>query len=47
MQNPAPKNLRRIRSDELLKGDREIIIIHDDKEYRLRLTSLGKLILTR
>ncbi len=38
--------LRKVRSDELLRGTREIIIEHDGREYRLRVTQNGKLILT-
>ncbi len=39
--------LRRVSSDELLGGAREIEITHGDALYRLRLTALGKLILTK
>ncbi|MGB0722694.1 MAG: hemin uptake protein HemP [Gammaproteobacteria bacterium] len=38
---------RRIRSEELLRGAREILIEHKDGEYRLRETRNGKLILTK
>ncbi len=34
-------------SDELLAGRAEISILHGDSVYRLRLTALGKLILTK
>ena len=34
-------------SDQLLAGRNEISITHGDSTYRLRLTSLGKLILTK
>jgi len=34
-------------SGALLKGQREILIRHDDKLYRLRHTSNDKLILTK
>jgi hemin uptake protein HemP len=37
----------RIRVDELLSGAREAILIHRGQEYRLRITSSGKLILTK
>jgi hemin uptake protein HemP len=40
---PAP---RRIRSDQLLEGGNELVIEHQGREYRLRLTQNGKLILT-
>ncbi len=50
-QNPAPNqkttNIRRISTSDLMAGAREIILDHDGKEYRLRITALGKLILTR
>jgi hemin uptake protein HemP len=39
--------LRRVHSDELLAGSQEIEIIHRNQCYRLRITSLGKLILTK
>jgi hemin uptake protein HemP len=38
---------RRLSSAELLGSAREIEISHGDALYRLRLTSLGKLILTK
>ncbi len=38
---------RRVRSQDLLAGSREIEIIHGSQCYRLRLTALGKLILTK
>ncbi|MFG6447021.1 hemin uptake protein HemP [Roseateles sp. BYS180W] len=41
----APK--RRLSSETLLGGEREIEIEHSGALYRLRLTSLGKLILTK
>ena len=31
----------------LLRGGREVILLHGAEEYRLRLTSNGKLILTK
>jgi len=37
----------RIASDQLMKGQREIIIQHGREEYRLRVTATGKLILTK
>lgn len=37
----------RYRVDELLKGGREAILVHRGQEYRLRITSSGKLILTK
>lgn len=38
---------RRYRSGELFAGAREIVIEHVGEEYRLRITQLGKLILTK
>lgn len=37
----------RVTSDELLAGQKEIIIEHGGEEYRLRKTKQGKLILTK
>jgi hemin uptake protein HemP len=37
---------RRIDVRELLGVRREVLIVHGGREYRLRLTSSGKLILT-
>lgn len=39
--------VRRVTSDELLAGRRELVIEHSGEEYRLRVTSKGKLILTK
>ena len=36
-----------VTSDAILQGQSEVIIIHDDMEYRLRRTSQNKLILTK
>lgn len=38
---------RQITSLELLKNDKELIIVHKDQLYRLRETRNGKLILTK
>lgn len=49
-KSPPPadaRGLKRISTSELMSGQREIIIVHEDREYRLRITQLGKLILTR
>ena len=40
---PSP----RIAIETLLAGGREAILLHGQTEYRLRLTSNGKLILTK
>jgi hemin uptake protein HemP len=42
--DPAPA---RIPSTELLRGARELLILHQGETYRLRLTSNDKLILTK
>ena len=36
----------RVTSRELLENRNELIIVHDGREYRLRITQNGKLILT-
>lgn len=46
-QGRPPTGLRRLASEALLAGDTEIEIEHGAAIYRLRLTSLGKLILTK
>ncbi len=43
----APTGRQRLKSIELLGKAREIIIEHGSDEYRLRLTSQNKLILTK
>jgi hemin uptake protein HemP len=43
---PSP-SVPRIPIVELLGGGREAVLVHDGAEYRLRLTSNGKLILTK
>ncbi len=40
-------DLPRLRSADLLSGGREAIIEHGKEQYRLRLTSNDKLILTK
>jgi hemin uptake protein HemP len=44
---PTPAPRRVLRSDELLGSHKEIEILHGSQCYRLRVTSLGKLILTK
>jgi hemin uptake protein HemP len=46
-QANAPEPVHRISSDELLAGALEVQIEHRGSLYRLRQTSLGKLILTK
>ncbi|UTW55671.1 hemin uptake protein HemP [Kordiimonas sp. SCSIO 12610] len=36
-----------VSSDTILQGQTEVIIMHEDVEYRLRRTSQNKLILTK
>lgn len=43
----APTKPRRVRIEDLLGGGREVIIEHRNEEYRLRMTSNSKLILTK
>jgi len=38
--------LRRIALRELLGAAREVVIVHNGREYRLRITRQGRLILT-
>lgn len=42
-----PDRAHRIHSHELFGGATEILIHHDAADYRLRITSNGKLILTK
>jgi hemin uptake protein HemP len=47
-REPArPTAPRRLASENMLAGNTEIEIEHGDAVYRLRVTSLGKLILTK
>lgn len=39
-------NAERIASQELLAPGKELVIVHNQREYKLRITSNGKLILT-
>ena len=41
------QSVPRIDASTLLASGREIILVHKDTEYRLRLTSNDKLILTK
>jgi hemin uptake protein HemP len=42
---PEPA-VRRVPASDLMAGQRELLIVHAGREYRLRLTSKGRLILT-
>jgi hemin uptake protein HemP len=44
---PSVSPVRRISSQRLLAGERELVIQHLGSEYHLRLTRNGKLILTK
>ena len=37
---------RRVTSEELFGPSKQLVIVHNGREYRLRLTQNGKLILT-
>ena len=43
-QKPVPSD--RVSSEALLRQRKELVIVHNGREYRLRLTQNGKLILT-
>jgi hemin uptake protein HemP len=57
MQNPsqpgetrfyAPRPPRqRVSTTDLMRGGRELILLHEGEEYILRITKTGKLILTK
>lgn len=50
LHHPAPArelvSTQRIESRDLLGAGNELVILHNGREYRLRLTQNGKLILT-
>jgi hemin uptake protein HemP len=41
-----PQEPQRVTSEALLGPRRELVIVHNGREYKLRLTQNGKLILT-
>jgi hemin uptake protein HemP len=43
---PDPRSPLRVTSRELMQDRTELVIVHDGREYRLRVTQNGKLILT-
>jgi hemin uptake protein HemP len=50
LKSPIPEGVaetRRVSSQSLLKGERELVIQHQGNEYHLRLTRNDKLILTK
>ena len=42
----APRPQARVTSESLLGSRKELVIVHNGREYHLRLTQNGKLILT-
>jgi len=43
----APSRAPTIPSHELFRGTQEVVIVHRQEQYRLRITRQGKLILTK
>ena len=43
---PLPQEPKKVSSETLLGKKKELVIVHNGREYRLRLTQNGKLILT-
>ena len=43
---PVRSSPQKVKSEMLLGPGRELVIVHNGREYRLRLTQNGKLILT-
>ncbi len=46
LSSAATSTPNKVRSEALLGPNRELVITHNGREYRLRLTQNGKLILT-
>lgn len=46
-RGPDSQTVARINVCDLLHGNQEVVLIYKDAEYRLRLTSNKKLILTK
>jgi hemin uptake protein HemP len=46
LARPAAPTPKRVSSKDLLPPAGELVILHNGREYRLRLTQNGKLILT-
>lgn len=44
--SPSPQEPKKVSSELLLGTKKELVIVHNAREYRLRLTQNGKLILT-
>jgi len=47
VENNDDATLKHIDSKILMEGKKEIIIVHFGEDYRLRVTSQGKLMLTK
>jgi hemin uptake protein HemP len=43
---PRPPR-QRVNTIDLMRGSRELVLLHDGAEYILRITKTGKLILTK
>ncbi len=43
----SDKNRRRLHSKDIFLGNREVVIEHNDDDYRLIITKSGKLILNK
>jgi hemin uptake protein HemP len=46
VSSPIEPTPAKVQSDVLLGARRELVIMHNGREYRLRITQNGKLILT-
>ena len=42
-----PAEPRRVLAADLFQGARQLIIVHNNEEYHLRITRLGKMILSK
>ena len=43
----SAREKRVVRSEELFKDGREVVIVHGEAQYRLQITKAGKLILNK
>lgn len=46
-ESATPITVREITSASLLQGEKEVLILHEEEVYRLKLTRNGKLILQK
>ena len=44
---PLKRRPLRVASGAIFRGQRDVVILHGDTEYRLRVTRTGKLLLTK